>query len=189
MASSPTQLWSKDGSRQRDAPRRQPRRGDGLRSSASGLSPGHDRGAGRRRRRQAHGRRQGRRRPPSARVPQSAVEAFTRELANLLAGGLAAVARAAPAPPRSVEPRREERLAQIHDDVVGGTSLADALAKWPKAFSPSTSRWSAPARRAGSCDVVLQQIADFRTREQDSRARSKPRWSIRACWPSWPSAC
>src|SRR5579859_4066604 len=63
------------------------------------------------------------------RVPQRAVEAFTRELANLLSGGVP-LARALSLLKREASsPAVKHLWGVIHDDVVGGTALADAMAK------------------------------------------------------------
>src|SRR5437660_690326 len=71
----------------------------------------------------------------STRVPQSAVEAFTRELANLLAAGLP-LSRALHLLRREAShPGARHVWSAVHDDVVGGKPLADAMAKWPKVFS------------------------------------------------------
>src|SRR5436309_223794 len=65
----------------------------------------------------------------STKVPQSAVESFTRELANLLAAGLP-LARALHLLKREVSNAGAKNVwTAVHDDVVGGTSLADSLAK------------------------------------------------------------
>src|SRR5687767_5658754 len=70
----------------------------------------------------------------STRVSQASVEQFTRELANLLAAGLP-LARALHLLRREAsQPGAKNVWGAIHDDVVGGTSLADSMAKWPKAF-------------------------------------------------------
>src|SRR3954467_10224731 len=74
-------------------------------------------------------------RPPPTRVPQSAVESFTRELANLLAAGLP-LSRALHLLRREVSNAAAKHVwSRVHDDVVGGVALADAMAKWPKVFS------------------------------------------------------
>ena len=62
---------------------------------------------------------------------------------------------------------------EVHDDVVGGTSLADALAKWPQSFSPVYVAMVRAGEAGGFLDVVLQQIADFRTREADLKGKVK----------------
>src|SRR5690349_17051116 len=68
-------------------------------------------------------------RPVSTRVPHSAVESFTRELANLLAAGLP-LSRALHLLRREVSsPGAKHVWSRVHDDVVGGVSLADSMAK------------------------------------------------------------
>ena len=109
----------------------------------------------------------------STRVPQSAVESFTRELANLLAAGLP-LSRALHLLRREAShPGAKNVWGAVHDDVVGGTSLADALAKWPKAFSTVYVAMVRAGEAGGFLPIVLQQIADFRTREQDLRGKVK----------------
>ncbi|HMO27689.1 MAG TPA: type II secretion system F family protein, partial [Tepidisphaeraceae bacterium] len=62
---------------------------------------------------------------------------------------------------------------QIHDDVVGGESLADALAKFPRAFSGVYVAMVRAGETGGFLHVVLQQIADFRQRESDLKGKVK----------------
>lgn len=112
-------------------------------------------------------------RSASSRVPQSAVESFTRELANLLAAGLP-LSRALHLLRREAShPGARSVWSKIHDDVVGGTSLADALAKFPKAFSSVYVAMVRAGEAGGFLHVVLQQIADFRTREQELKGKVK----------------
>ena len=61
----------------------------------------------------------------------------------------------------------------VHDDVVGGTALADALAKFPKSFSTVYIAMVRAGEAGGFLDVVLSQIAEFRTRENDLKGRVK----------------
>ena len=108
-----------------------------------------------------------------ARVPQKAVESFTRELANLLAGGVP-LARALSLLRREASGAGAKYLwGRIHDDVVGGTSLADALAKWPKSFSGVYVAMVRAGEAGGFLEVVLSQIADFRAREADLKGKVK----------------
>ena len=174
------------------APRRQPRGGDGRRCIGRGLSPVsiEEQRNGNGAADVAASADAGKRRRPT-RVSQSAVEVVHPRAGEPAGGGLAAVARAAPAAARGVATRRPSTSGRkVHDDVVGGTSLADALAKWPQGvFAPSTSRWSAPARRAGSCPSCSSRSPTSAPASRTSRARSRPRWSTRACWRAWRSAC
>src|SRR5688572_6836735 len=112
-------------------------------------------------------------RSESTKVPHSAVESFTRELANLLAAGLP-LSRALHLLRREASnPGARNVWSKIHDDVVGGTSLADALAKWPKVFSTVYVARVRAGEAGGFLHVVLQQIADFRTREQELKGKVK----------------
>src|SRR5215212_4450804 len=101
-------------------------------------------------------------RSTSTRVPQSAVETFTRELANLLAAGLP-LSRALHLLRREVShPGAKNVWGRVHDDVVGGQSLGDAMAKWPKVFSNVYVAMVRAGEAGGFLHVVLQQISDFR---------------------------
>jgi type II secretory pathway component PulF len=112
-------------------------------------------------------------RSTSTRVPKSAVESFTRELANLLAAGLP-LSRALHLLRREVShPAAKNVWSRVHDDVVGGTALADAMAKFPKVFSSVYVAMVRAGEAGGFLHVVLQQIADFRTREQDLMGKIK----------------
>jgi type II secretory pathway component PulF len=109
----------------------------------------------------------------STKVPQSAVETFTRELANLLAAGLP-LSRALHLLRREASNAGARNVwSQVHDDVVSGISFADALAKWPKTFSTVYVAMVRAGEAGGFLPVVLEQIADFRTREQDLKGKVK----------------
>src|SRR5262249_34950182 len=62
---------------------------------------------------------------------------------------------------------------QIHDDVTEGNSLADSLAQHPKQFSTVYIAMVRAGEAGGFLDVVLTQITEFRTREQDLRGKVK----------------
>ena len=107
------------------------------------------------------------------RVSQKSVESFTRELANLLSGGVP-LARALQLLRREASnPAAKYVWGKIHDDVVDGTPLADALSRWPKAFSSVYIAMVRAGEAGGFLDLVLGQIAEFRTREQDLRGKVK----------------
>lgn len=111
--------------------------------------------------------------PTAGRVKQKYVESFTRELSNLLAGGVP-LARAMSLLKREASnPAAKYLWTALHDDVVGGTALADAMAKFPKAFSSVYVAMVRAGEAGGFLDVVLGQIADFRTREADLKGKVK----------------
>src|SRR4051794_1433412 len=109
----------------------------------------------------------------STRVTQAAVESFTRELANLLGAGLP-LSRALLLLRREAStPGAKNVWSAVNDDVVGGLSLADAMAKWPKVFSNVYVAMVRAGESGGFLPIVLGQIADFRGREQDLRGKIK----------------
>lgn len=111
--------------------------------------------------------------PAPTKVPAKAVEGFTRELANLLAGGLSLSRALSLLKREASNPAARHVWGEIHDDVVGGEPLADALAKWPQAFSNVYVAMIRAGEAGGFLHVVLQQIADFRQREQELTGRVK----------------
>jgi len=62
----------------------------------------------------------------------------------------------------------------IHEEVIGGKALADSLAEWPKTFSGVYIAMIRAGEQGGFLEVVLSQIADFRTAKPISRARLRP---------------
>src|SRR5258705_7313606 len=105
----------------------------------------------------------------STKVSQSAIEAFTRELANLLAAGLSLSRCLHLLRREASNPAARNVWSQIHDDVVGGMPLADALAKWPKAFSTVY----VAMVRAGEAGGILSDchfdVGAFRGRQADRK--------------------
>ena len=109
----------------------------------------------------------------TGKVSQKAIESFTRELANLLAGGVPLSRSLQLLRREASNPAAKQLWSDIHDDVVGGTSLADALAKWPRAFSSVYVAMVRAGEAGGFLEVVLGQIAEFRTREADLKGKVK----------------
>ncbi len=105
------------------------------------------------------------------RVSKREVEAFTRQLANLLAAGIP-LSRALNILSREAsKPAAAKLWATVHDQVAGGMSLADALGQHPRAFSSVYVAMVRAGETGGFLDVVLEQIATFRSREQDLKGK------------------
>jgi type II secretory pathway component PulF len=111
--------------------------------------------------------------PVRGKVSTRAVEAFTRELANLLAGGVSLARALSLLRRESTNPAAKQLWSQIHDEVIGGTSLGDTLAKHPKNFSTVYIAMVRAGEMGGFLDVVLAQIAEFRAREADLKGKVK----------------
>ncbi|HSV13409.1 MAG TPA: type II secretion system F family protein [Tepidisphaeraceae bacterium] len=110
---------------------------------------------------------------PVGKVSNKAVESFTRELANLLAGGVPLSRAMSLLRREASNPAAKALWNSIYEDIVGGTALADALAKYPKNFSKVYVAMVRAGEAGGFLDVVLGQISDFRTREQDLMGKVK----------------
>ena len=110
---------------------------------------------------------------PSSKVPKKAVEAFTRELANLLSGGLSLSRGLALLKREAHHPAAKFVWGRVHDDVVGGEALADAMARWPNVFSDVYVAMIRAGEAGGFLHVVLAQISDFRQREADLTGKVK----------------
>jgi len=105
------------------------------------------------------------------RVSKSEVEAFTRQLANLLAAGVP-LSRALHILSREASrPAARKLWAVVHDQIAGGMSQADALAHHTRAFSAVHVAMVRAGETGGFLDLVLEQIATFRSREQDLKGK------------------
>jgi type II secretory pathway component PulF len=106
-------------------------------------------------------------------VSKREIDAFTRQLANLLAAGVP-MSRALGILSREATRIAPKKLwAIIHDQVSGGMALADALGHHPQAFSAIYVAMVRAGETGGFLDVVLEQIATFRAREADLKGRVK----------------
>jgi len=106
-------------------------------------------------------------------VSKCEVDAFTRQLASLLAAGVP-ISRALGILSREASRTASKKLwAIVHDQVAGGMTLADALSLHPRAFSPIYVAMVRAGETGGFLDLVLEQIATFRSREDDLKGRVK----------------
>jgi type II secretory pathway component PulF len=71
----------------------------------------------------------------------------------------------------SSNPMVATKWKEIHDHVIDGMSLADALAKSPDTFPRVYTAMVQAGETGGFLDVVLSQIADFQSREKELKSR------------------
>jgi type II secretory pathway component PulF len=107
----------------------------------------------------------------SKKVSAKALENFTRLLSSLLAAGVplsrALVILCKEASSAVVSAKWKE----IHDFVVDGMSLADAMAKSPETFPRVYVAMVEAGEAGGFLDVVLAQIADFQMRQKELKSK------------------
>lgn len=99
------------------------------------------------------------------------LENFTRLLSSLLAAGVPLSRALVILTKEAANPTAREKWKQVHDLVVDGLSLADAMARSPETFPRVYVAMVEAGETGGFLDVVLAQIADFQAREKEMRSK------------------
>ena len=107
----------------------------------------------------------------SHRVSAKELENFTRLLSSLLAAGVPLSRALVILYKETSSPAAQAKWKEVHDLVVDGMSLADAMAKSPDVFPRVYVAMVAAGETGGFLDVVLAQIAEFQAREKDLRSK------------------
>jgi type IV pilus assembly protein PilC len=103
----------------------------------------------------------------SARV----LENFTRLLSSLLAAGVPLSRALVILQREAANATAKAKWKEVHDLVVDGMSLADAMSKSPETFPKVYVAMVEAGETGGFLDVVLNQIADFQAREKEMRGK------------------
>src|SRR5437762_5562711 len=98
------------------------------------------------------------------------LENFTRLLSSLLAAGVPLSRALVIMCKEASAPVAAAKWKQVHDLVIDGMSLADAMAKSPETFPRVYVAMVEAGEAGGFLDVVLGQIADFQAREKEIRS-------------------
>jgi len=107
----------------------------------------------------------------SGKVSAKALENFTRLLSSLLASGVPLSRALVILYKETSSPFVAAKWRQIHDLVVDGMSLANAMAKSPDVFPRVYVAMVEAGEAGGFLDVVLAQIADFQSREKELKSK------------------
>ena len=105
------------------------------------------------------------------RVSARALENFTRLLSSLLAAGVPLSRALVILHKEASSPAAQRKWKEIHDGVVDGASLANAMAKSPDVFPRVYVAMVEAGETGGFLDLVLSQIADFQAREKEMRSK------------------
>ena len=104
-------------------------------------------------------------------VTARALENFTRLLSSLLAAGVPLSRALTILHKEAGNPAAKAKWKGIHDLVIDGMSLADAMGKSPETFPRVYTAMVQAGETGGFLDVVLAQIADFQAREKDLKSK------------------
>ncbi len=107
----------------------------------------------------------------SNRISARMLENFTRLLSSLLAAGVPLSRALVILCKEASAPAAAAKWKEIHNLVIDGMSLADAMAKSPETFPRVYVAMVEAGETGGFLDVVLAQIADFQAREKEMRSK------------------
>ncbi len=107
----------------------------------------------------------------SEKIPARALENFTRLLSSLLAAGVPLSRALTILYKEASTPAATAKWKEIHDLVIDGMSLADAMSRSPETFPRVYTAMVQAGETGGFLDVVLAQIADFHAREKELKAK------------------
>jgi type II secretory pathway component PulF len=104
-------------------------------------------------------------------VSAKELENFTRLLSSLLAAGVPLSRALVILQREASSPVARAKWKEVHDFVVDGLSLADAMAKSPETFPRVYVAMVEAGEAGGFLDVVLAQIAEFQSREKELKSK------------------
>lgn len=107
----------------------------------------------------------------SQKVSAKELENFTRLLSSLLAAGVPLSRALVILHKEASSPVARTKWKEVHDSVVDGMSLANAMAKSPDTFPRVYVAMVEAGEAGGFLDVVLAQIADFQMREKELKSK------------------
>lgn len=107
----------------------------------------------------------------TSKVTARMLENFTRLLSSLLAAGVPLSRALVILHKEASAPVAKTKWKEIHDLVIDGMSLADAMAKSPETFPRVYVAMVQAGETGGFLDLVLAQIADFQAREKELRSK------------------
>ena len=107
----------------------------------------------------------------SKKVPFAALEDFTRSLSSLLTAGVPLSRALTILYKETSQAAAAAKWRELHDMVVDGAQLADAMGRSPDVFPRIYVAMVESGEAGGFLDVVLAQVADFQAREKELRAK------------------
>lgn len=99
-------------------------------------------------------------------INSSDLTVFSRQLANLVAGGLPLMRTFAALTEHTENPRLKVVMQRMQQDVQGGKALWEALSAHPKVFPPLYVSMVKAGEASGQLSDVLQWLADYQEKEQ-----------------------
>ncbi len=111
--------------------------------------------------------------PLGRRIKPDVVAANLSQLGDLLSGGVALLKALNVLADQAPQPAMKEILIQVRDAVADGTTLHDALAKHPQAFSDLTVNMVRAGSAGAFLEEALERTGEFLTRQQELKSKVK----------------
>lgn len=105
------------------------------------------------------------------RVKPAEISMMTRQLATLLDAGFPLVTAIDALVPQVSSQSFKKVIAQVKTTVVEGSSLSNALAAYPRIFSPLYINMVHAGESSGTLEVVLERLADLSEKQESLRSR------------------
>ena len=107
----------------------------------------------------------------TGKVSGKELENFTRLLSSLLAAGVPLSRALVILQKEAASEAAKKKWKEVHDSVVDGLSLAEAMNKSPETFPRVYVAMVEAGETGGFLDVVLAQIAEFQSREKELKSK------------------
>jgi len=107
----------------------------------------------------------------ASKISGRTLENFTRLLSSLLSAGVPLSRALVILCKEASNPAAAAKWKEVHNLVIDGMPLADAMAKSPETFPRVYVAMVEAGETGGFLDVVLNQIADFQAREKEMRSK------------------
>ena len=104
-------------------------------------------------------------------ISATALALFCRQLATMLRAGLDVVSCMSTLAEQAEYPEMGRILKEITSDIEGGSSLTEALSKYPKMFSELFVSSVEVGEETGNLDQILERMADYMEREARMKAQ------------------
>ncbi len=106
-----------------------------------------------------------------SRVRPAEVAIMTRQLATLIGAGFPLVSALESLTAQIPSPGLKKIIASIKSTVVEGSTFANALAKYPSAFSPIYVNMVTSGESSGTLEIVLERLADMTEKQEALKGR------------------
>ncbi|WP_449556070.1 type II secretion system inner membrane protein GspF [Huaxiibacter chinensis] len=104
-------------------------------------------------------------------LPHRELVLMIRQLATLVSARLPLAQSLQALAAQSETPRQKQLLEALHQQVLNGSSLAEAVADYPEIFSPLYRAMIAAGEASGKLERVLEQLADYSEKTQQLKSK------------------